>query len=138
MHFCSEELFALLSVLPFVGIFWQRLHGWYHRVRCPHPMPTERERLIKDLAKGIEENTSYRSFARQLRRGHPAFASLLNRCAQELKLSERDIADMYTVSFPTVRRWRDGSSSPTPGMRALVYRDLMALLQVPQERQAGG
>jgi hypothetical protein len=30
MHFCSDELFAILAMLPFIGVFFRRIHDWYH------------------------------------------------------------------------------------------------------------
>ena len=29
-HFCSEEIVYLLSIIPFIGIFFRRFHAWYH------------------------------------------------------------------------------------------------------------
>lgn len=29
-HFCADELFMLLSLLPFIGVYGRRLHNWYH------------------------------------------------------------------------------------------------------------
>jgi len=31
MHWCADETFALLALLPFVGIYFYRLHAWYHK-----------------------------------------------------------------------------------------------------------
>jgi hypothetical protein len=29
-HFCSDELFMILAMLPFVGVFFKRIHNWWH------------------------------------------------------------------------------------------------------------
>lgn len=36
MHFCMDEVMALLAAVPFLGYAIRRLHAWWHRVRCPH------------------------------------------------------------------------------------------------------
>lgn len=38
MHFCHEELLALLSVFPFTGILVVRIRLWWHRRKhsCAH------------------------------------------------------------------------------------------------------
>lgn len=36
MHFCMDEVMALLAAVPFLGYAVRRLHAWWHRVRCPH------------------------------------------------------------------------------------------------------
>lgn len=30
-HFCTDELLAILAALPFIGIFFHRLHAWWHK-----------------------------------------------------------------------------------------------------------
>lgn len=30
MHWCMDETLALMAVLPFVGMFFRRMHTWYH------------------------------------------------------------------------------------------------------------
>jgi hypothetical protein len=34
-HFCADELFMLLSVIPFIGVGFRKLHDWYH-IRFKH------------------------------------------------------------------------------------------------------
>jgi hypothetical protein len=29
-HFCADELFAIMMMIPFIGIFFRKLHTWYH------------------------------------------------------------------------------------------------------------
>jgi hypothetical protein len=29
-HFCGDELIALMAMLPFIGVFFQRVHVWWH------------------------------------------------------------------------------------------------------------
>jgi hypothetical protein len=29
-HFCQDELIWILTFIPFIGIFFKRLHAWYH------------------------------------------------------------------------------------------------------------
>src|SRR5208282_1140260 len=35
-HFCSDELIAILAMIPFIGIFFRRFHTWYHK-KTNHP-----------------------------------------------------------------------------------------------------
>lgn len=30
-HFCNDELLAILALLPFIGIYFKRLHAWWHK-----------------------------------------------------------------------------------------------------------
>lgn len=30
MHFCADELFLLMSLIPFIGVWFKKLHTWYH------------------------------------------------------------------------------------------------------------
>lgn len=30
-HFCSDELFALMSLIPIIGIFFKKIHIWWHK-----------------------------------------------------------------------------------------------------------
>lgn len=36
MHFCMDEVVALMHSVPFLGLTFRRLHAWWHRVTCPH------------------------------------------------------------------------------------------------------
>lgn len=29
-HFCADELFMLLAMLPFIGVFFRKFHVWWH------------------------------------------------------------------------------------------------------------
>ena len=29
-HFCSDELLLILSMLPFIGVFFRKIHAWWH------------------------------------------------------------------------------------------------------------
>ncbi len=29
MHFCADELFGLMMIIPFLGAFVHRMHAWY-------------------------------------------------------------------------------------------------------------
>lgn len=29
-HFCADELIMIMAMVPFIGIFFKRLHVWYH------------------------------------------------------------------------------------------------------------
>jgi len=31
MHWCMDETLALMAMLPFIGIFFRRIHHWYHQ-----------------------------------------------------------------------------------------------------------
>lgn len=30
MHWCSDETLMVLSMIPFIGLFFSRIHMWYH------------------------------------------------------------------------------------------------------------
>jgi hypothetical protein len=30
MHFCADELFLIMSLIPFIGVWFKKLHTWYH------------------------------------------------------------------------------------------------------------
>lgn len=30
-HFCTDELLAILALIPFIGIFFGKLHTWWHK-----------------------------------------------------------------------------------------------------------
>ena len=30
-HFCSDELFMLMAMIPFIGIFFGKMHTWWHK-----------------------------------------------------------------------------------------------------------
>jgi len=50
-----------------------------------------------------------------------AFHSLLSRGVELLRLLDKDIAQEFGVSRPTVTRWRNGTNAPHPAMRRPVY-----------------
>lgn len=29
-HFCTDELIAIIAMLPFIGYYFNKLHTWYH------------------------------------------------------------------------------------------------------------
>jgi len=48
-HFCHEELFAILMILPFMRAFWTRARSLYHRAfgkpKCGHEEHTCHEHV---------------------------------------------------------------------------------------------
>lgn len=40
MHFCQDELNAILALLPFIGTAWFALRGLLHRLTRKPPIPT--------------------------------------------------------------------------------------------------
>lgn len=30
MHWCSDETFLVLSLIPFIGVFFRKIHIWWH------------------------------------------------------------------------------------------------------------
>jgi hypothetical protein len=35
-HFCTDELLAIMMVVPFVGVWARKLYVWWHsRCKCP-------------------------------------------------------------------------------------------------------
>lgn len=45
------------------------------------------------------------------------------------RLSDVDVADLVSVTTPTVRRWKNGNSCPVPEMRKPLYRILIRKLE---------
>lgn len=43
MHFCADELLALLALIPLVGVFFARLRDRWH-LRCLHKRAMETAR----------------------------------------------------------------------------------------------
>lgn len=38
-HFCMDEVYMILAMIPFIGIFFRRIHLWWHTKfnhRCHH------------------------------------------------------------------------------------------------------
>ena len=38
-HFCIDELIAIMAMIPFIGIFFRKVHAWWHAKfnHPPHP-----------------------------------------------------------------------------------------------------
>jgi DNA-binding transcriptional regulator YiaG len=53
------------------------------------------------------------------------FNRLLKESETLLKLSDRELARAFTISVPSVTRWRNGTSSPHSVMRPIVYKYLV-------------
>lgn len=49
------------------------------------------------------------------------FQALLAQGIESLQLVDKDIAHAFTVSRPTVTRWRNGESAPHPALRKPVF-----------------
>lgn len=56
------------------------------------------------------------------------FMYIVRTVMQELNLTKKDIAHMFTVSIPTVERWMSGENAPHPAMRSCLYRTLLSLV----------
>ena len=59
-HFCSDELILLLSMFPFIGFFFKKLHSWWHKNslhKCheEHCHDVHVEHIIEAPANPIEE-----------------------------------------------------------------------------------
>jgi hypothetical protein len=51
MHWCMDETLALLSVIPFIGYFFAKLHSWYHgkfHHKC-HEKGCEAQHMVHDV-----------------------------------------------------------------------------------------
>jgi len=38
-HFCMDEVLMIMAMLPFIGVFFRRVHAWWHgkfNHRCHH------------------------------------------------------------------------------------------------------
>lgn len=43
-HFCADEMLMLMAMIPFIGIFFRRLHVWWHSKfnhKCHHVTPCQ-------------------------------------------------------------------------------------------------
>ena len=38
-HFCIDELIAIMAMIPFIGIFFRKIHDWWHTKFNPPPHP---------------------------------------------------------------------------------------------------
>lgn len=61
MHFCMDELMALMIGLPFVGYFLGRLRGWLSRLpskpkcECDHVCDTDSEQFRASIVAAVEK-----------------------------------------------------------------------------------
>ena len=69
---------------------------------------------IKELESFIAELTAKNSTDLDLFRG------LIGRSQELLALSDSDLSREFTVSRPTISRWKNGVSAPQPLMRKMV------------------
>lgn len=80
-------------------------------------MPTERFLLLGLLEKG---------------ECHPDDDALFAECIREsmrvLDLSFLQLATLFSMSLPSVKRWTSGMTAPHPSMRAPVYQTLQNVL----------
>jgi transcription initiation factor IIE alpha subunit len=53
------------------------------------------------------------------------FCEIINIILTEKFLTEKEIACEFGVSYPTIRRWRNGLNAPLRGMRRAVYECLL-------------
>jgi predicted transcriptional regulator len=56
------------------------------------------------------------------------FRSILNKIAEIFSFNDLNLAQILSVSRPTISRWRKGKSYPHIGMRNMVYRELEKLI----------
>lgn len=68
------------------------------------------------------------------------FGDLLRRGFELLGLFDKDVAREFSVSRPTVTRWRNGDNAPHPAMRPPVYswleRRAQSLARRPEPEMA--
>lgn len=55
------------------------------------------------------------------------FTRIINLAAEVLELDDMAISKLFDVSRPTVRRWKEGRTTPYPAARRLIFRDLEKL-----------
>lgn len=88
--------------------------------------------------------TELRTFEQELSTANPAdkdeFVRLLSRGRDVLQLLDKDIAQIFAISPPSVSRWLTGRNAPHPAMRAVVYRELASRAKSLRRRaeQASG
>lgn len=113
----------------------------YERINSFREMLTDR---IEGIKNGTRKTISHEEFkarlkfdsARRLReriqnadiKNDEDFERILNDVMDLTELAEKDIAHQFSVSRPTVERWRHGKTSPHPAMRPPVYQWLQAQL----------
>ncbi len=63
------------------------------------------------------------------------FAKIVSNAMHFLNLSDRDMAERFSISRPSVTRWRTGVSAPHPAMRRPVFDHLLRMIAkaVPNE-----
>jgi len=52
IHWCNDENLMLLAAIPFIGIWFRKLHAWYHtkiKHRCHKDNCTEMHVEHKDI-----------------------------------------------------------------------------------------
>lgn len=52
------------------------------------------------------------------------FQFLIVQSMRLLELSDIDLSDIFSVSRPTVQRWKTGENAPHPLMRRSIYSEL--------------
>ena len=64
----------------------------------------------------------------------PLFAQLVDRTMTLVPLDDQQLGRIFSISFPSVRNWRAGITSPHPKMRPHVYRELRHTVKKAIER----
>jgi hypothetical protein len=47
-HFCMDEVLMIMAMLPFIGVFFRRVHAWWHSKfnhQCHHVIKCEENHL---------------------------------------------------------------------------------------------
>lgn len=57
MHFCMDELYAILYAIPFVGVFWAWLRAKIHHSRV-HSDCSDHEGSRSAKSPGVGKNTT--------------------------------------------------------------------------------
>jgi hypothetical protein len=76
-------------------------------------------------------NKGIQQFIERIKSAEPQntseFHGILAESESVLCLSDRELARQFTISVPSVKRWRGGVSAPHPVMRPHVYSFLLAM-----------
>ena len=83
-----------------------------------------RNDLLNDLLNDLQ-NADYHNY--------DTFPWLVVRAVTYLNVSNQYIADLFEVSEITVARWQNGTASPFPTVKKVIYNKFIELINVVEE-----
>lgn len=89
----------------------------------------------------MDPKQELQSFIRDLEialpEGEETFYNIVQSANRLLKLSHKDMAEIFDVSFPTAMRWLAGENLPHPAMRKGVYSTFLGIAKHILEEHDG-